>query len=60
MNMTSNTSNISLNEDNFRALLDTWNQHQDLRKNGSPVGELFASRTELDAVRLKARLALAS
>ena len=35
----------------FQQLLDAWNQHQELRQNGAPVSDLFASRTKLERVR---------
>ena len=43
----------------FEELLKTWNEHQDLRQQGAPVAQLFASRTKLDQVREKQLLAAA-
>jgi len=37
----------------FERLLKTWNQHQDLRQQGAPVADLFASRSKLEEVRLQ-------
>ena len=36
---------------NLRQLLDAWNHHQDLRRNGAPIAELAASRAQLDMIR---------
>ncbi len=35
----------------FQELLKAWNEHQDLRQQGAPVADLFASRNKLDAIR---------
>lgn len=32
-------------------LLEAWNIHQDLRRNGAPIAELAASRARLDMIR---------
>jgi hypothetical protein len=32
-------------------LLAAWNDHQDLRRDGAPLPELYASRIRLDAAR---------
>lgn len=45
---------MTTHQDNeFQQLLKTWNEHQDLRHQGAPVADLFASRTKLEQVRLK-------
>ncbi|MEM9466340.1 MAG: hypothetical protein AAGA90_13275 [Actinomycetota bacterium] len=36
---------------NFDRLLEAWNNHQDLRRNGAPIPELAASRARLDMIR---------
>lgn len=36
---------------NFDRLLQAWNRHQDLRRNGAPISELAASRAQLDMIR---------
>ena len=44
--MTTNRSFLHLGR-----LLEAWNNHQDLRRNGAPVAELAASRAQLDMIR---------
>ncbi|MEM8706694.1 MAG: hypothetical protein AAGE98_09575 [Actinomycetota bacterium] len=41
----------SFSDSRFAHLLDVWNRHQDLRRDGASVAELAASRAELDAIR---------
>lgn len=41
-----------------RELLDTWNRHQDLRRSGAGVRELWASREQLDARRRQVHRAM--
>ena len=36
---------------NFQLLLEVWNAHQNLRRDGAPIAELAASRQRLDTVR---------
>lgn len=36
-------------------LLLAWNRHQDLRREGAPLPDLYASRMRLDAVRSEVR-----
>lgn len=36
----------------FHALLTSWNKHQELRTAGAPLPELYRSRADLDAHRL--------
>lgn len=43
--------NRSLTNDQFDVLLQAWNHHQDLRRDGASIPELAASRALLDAVR---------
>lgn len=38
----------------FRALLQSWNSHQDARNVGASIAELAASRAKLDDARLQA------
>jgi hypothetical protein len=36
----------------FKELLEAWNRHEDLRRNGAAVNDLAASRFALDRLRL--------
>lgn len=38
-------------EADLEDLLTRWNAHQDLRRSGAPVVDLFESRSRLDAIR---------
>jgi len=33
-------------------LLQAWNRHEDLRRDGAPIAELAASRAQLDMIRI--------
>ncbi len=35
----------------FQRLLEAWNQHQDLRKQGAPISALVESRSKLNQAR---------
>lgn len=41
----------------FQKLLQAWNRHQDLRKNGGAIASLVDSRAELDRARQQLALA---
>lgn len=41
-------------ETQFHNLLTTWNHHQELRSEGAALSELWASRADLDEVRVLA------
>jgi len=41
----------------FQQLLQAWNDHEDLRKQGGPIDRLVASRSQLDHARRQLALA---
>ena len=41
----------------FQQLLQAWNQHQELRKQGAPISRLVESRSELEQARRQLALA---
>ncbi len=51
------TSPTNINEARFDTLLNSWNQHQELRKEHAPIASLAASRVRLDTARLDLRSA---